>query len=400
MKNKNVNECIKSGLAKISIDSDSSFLLKMKRKEYEKMRNKNIIKWFTIPTLVLSVFIAFFIFTNDRNSKGNISIISFDVNPSIEIKVDEKNKIVDVTALNDDGKKIIEGMDFSNTNLKTTINALMGSMISQGYIDEITNSLLITVENEDSSKAEKVRTEILKNINEYLSNKTIDASVLSQSIVSDSNLEKLAVENNISTGKANLINKIIENNSLFTFEELAKLSINELNILASKNTTSIEIVGQVSEKSYIGTDKVKKIISERLKVDISALKRLDIELDYDDGKMVYDVEFYYLNIEYDLEIDAKTGDIIKFESDGEISENELSSIKDNDIKYIGKEKAKEIALKHAKLNENNVKDLDIEFEYKNGIALYEIDFESEKYEYEYKINAITGKIIFSEKEYD
>ena len=47
--------------------------------------------------------------------------------------------------------------------------------------------------------------------------------------------------------------------------------------------------------------------------DQVSLKR--VELDFDNGVQVYEVEFYYNNVEYSYEINANTGDILKYEQD-------------------------------------------------------------------------------------
>ena len=65
----------------------------------------------------------------------------------------------------------------------------------------------------------------------------------------------------ITLGKAQLIQEILGKNSLHTFDELAPLSINELNILLGKEgaETHVEVVGTASEKGYIGETKAKEI---------------------------------------------------------------------------------------------------------------------------------------------
>ena len=40
-----------------------------------------------------------------------------------------------------------------------------------------------------------------------------------------------------------------------------------------------------------------------------------VELDRDDGRMIYEIEFRVDRTEYDYEIDALTGDVLKAESD-------------------------------------------------------------------------------------
>lgn len=64
---------------------------------------------------------------------------------------------------------------------------------------------------------------------------------------------------------------------------------------------------------------------------------------------------------------------------------------------ISYEKAKEIALNHAGVKETDVHDYEIELEKDDGVLKYEISFEVDNKDYEYKINAKDGKIISFEK---
>jgi len=69
-------------------------------------------------------------------------------------------------------------------------------------------------------------------------------------------------------------------------------------------------------------------------------------------------------------------------------------------KKISRDEAKKIALKHAGLKEADVRGLEIELDFERGAYEYEVSFESGKYDYDYDIDALTGKIKFSEKEID
>lgn len=62
-------------------------------------------------------------------------------------------------------------------------------------------------------------------------------------------------------------------------------------------------------------------------------------------------------------------------------------------------KAKKIALSKAGVKENEVFDLEVEKEHKNGQITYEVNFESSTFEYEYII-AADGSVLHSEKEYN
>ncbi|MCD7813987.1 MAG: fibronectin type III domain-containing protein [Lachnospiraceae bacterium] len=68
--------------------------------------------------------------------------------------------------------------------------------------------------------------------------------------------------------------------------------------------------------------------------------------------------------------------------------------------YIGITKAKSIALTDAGVTESTVRDLEAEFDWEKGVAVYEVSFEYGNYEYDYEINAITGAILEKKVERD
>lgn len=79
------------------------------------------------------------------------SVIEIDVNPSIEIEVSKNEKVRDIDALNDEAEIIIGDMDFDGVDIDVAVNALIGSMIKCGYIDETNSSVLVSVRGKDGS---------------------------------------------------------------------------------------------------------------------------------------------------------------------------------------------------------------------------------------------------------
>ncbi len=59
---------------------------------------------------------------------------------------------------------------------------------------------------------------------------------------------------------------------------------------------------------------------------------------------------------------------------------------------ITKERAKEIALEHAKIKETDITDYEIDLDNEDGKLVYEISFESNGKEYDYDVDATTGKV--------
>lgn len=126
------------------------------------------------------------------------------------------------------------------------------------------------------------------------------------------------------------------------------------------------------------------------------------ELDYSHGTQVYDIEFYTSDTKYDYEIDASNGTVLEKNIEQfQIQTNPTdSAINSSSNDYIGVDRAKEIALNHAQMNESDVQFAKAKLENDDGGVEYEIEFYSGKIEYDYTIDAVSGNIIEYDVDYD
>lgn len=298
----------------------------MKKDTNLKQKNKYLTPKLTGALALIAVCIITFIGINQYNDIYKTdSIISFDVNPSIEIKTNKDKEIIEVTSLNKEGKEILDDMDLKNVDLDVATNAIIGSMLKNGYLTVDENSILVSVKNNDIKKANELTKEITDDINEILNKSSIKGSILSQ--VYDDNdkaTTELANKNNISEGKARLINNILNSNikdskgNNYTFESLSKLSINELNLLLSSKNTEIKNTntqGEASTSSYITKENAKQNALSDAGISENDIRDLEIELDADAGILIYEIEFETSNNEYEYEINARTGEIINKNTD-------------------------------------------------------------------------------------
>ena len=118
------------------------------------------------------------------------------------------------------------------------------------------------------------------------------------------------------------------------------------------------------------------------------------ELDRDDGRQVYDVEFYAGNTEYDYEIDANSGDIRSVDNDIENYDGHNVSASVS----VDLESATATALADAGVSEDQVIRLRAELDEDDGRLYYEIDFIYNELEYEYEVDANSGKIVSTDRE--
>ena len=159
-----------------------------------------------------------------------------------------------------------------------------------------------------------------------------------------------------------------------------------------------------AEATKITRDEALKIALEDAGLTQDQIRDLEVELDKDGGELHYDVDFEVNDKDYDYEIDAETGKILKKQvpkqASATTSSSSSSSSSSSASKYISRTEARDIALKHAGLSSSQVRDLEVELDKDGGTVHYDVDFEADGYDYDYEINAESGKILKSEKERD
>ncbi|MBS7366139.1 MAG: PepSY domain-containing protein [Oscillospiraceae bacterium] len=362
----------------------------------EKRKNKKLSRILSIAAVFVLLIAGVFLYKNFTGSDA-AALVSIDVNPSIELEVDADERIIIARALNDDGKKVLSGMKLEGTDLNTGVNAIVGSMLKNGYIDELRNSVLVSVSGDGSIDTAALEAKLMQEVSSALDGA---GAVVAQNLDDiDDDTRKLAERYGISVGKAAFIEKIIELNPTLKVEELAPLSINELCLLANgKEIGGTLYSGSTSDKAYIGAERAKSIALSHASLAETAVFDLDCELDYEYGRMVYEVDFDANGAEYEYEIDAKSGDILLFEIERNGAKQQGGSMTQESAGYIGDEKAKSIALSNAGLTAASVTGLISELDSDDGAAVYEVEFIYGGYEYEYKIDAKSGAIIESDKE--
>lgn len=361
-----------------------------------------------------------------QSVNGVASIVSLDVNPSIELKVNKNEKVLSATPMNDDAKEILDGMNLKGTQADVAMNAIIGSLLQHGYVDELANSILITVEDDDQARGEKLQQALTQQADAALASAQVNGAILSQVMVHSDELSQKAQEYGISAGKAALIQAVVEgSNNTKTFEDLVGLSINELNLLYTAQlslpandddlgiiggtdgptaiyTTDSTILasGSASQNAYIGAEAAKTAALKHAGFSASQVTFLDAEYDYDDGRMIYEVEFHVNGTEYDYDIDALTGAVVKYQSEKNGTNTSGSSSSSTDTSaYIGESAAKTAALNHAGVKESSTKYCNAWLEWDDGRPeCYEVEFMVNNTRYEYKIALTSATVLESEQE--
>ena len=409
-----------------------------RNKNHVRSRSKSVFSAVAAAAAVFLLFVISFPTIRGTFFSPDYSVVMLDVNPSLSMNVDENEKVLSVEALNDDAKEILGSMDLKGTSLETAVNAVIGSMLQKGYLSDIQNSILVSVENKDADRSARLQEQISRIISQAVANSSMDAAVLSQTISDDNaDLAELAEKYSISLGKTALIQEVVNQKPGTTFESLASMSINEIALIISSNNVSADSVtqtGTASDKAYIGEENARTKACEHAGVAAGDVIKSEVKLDSEHGIMIYEVEFKTADMECEYEINACTGEVVDFEKEminhqnqtvtgseaeteavKETSGHEYDDDHDDDHDsehtsahhssgssqpaidtYIGNEKALSIALEHAGLSASALTKKEIELDDEDDRMIYKVELEAGKDEYEYEIDAVTGDILEAE----
>ncbi len=429
-----------------------------------KRRVRRIVPWLAAACLALLIVGGVTL----QRATAVASVISLDVNPSFELRISSSEKVLSCAALNADAQAVLGDMNLNGTQLDVAVNAIIGSLVQNGYLDSISSAILISVEDSDTQRASRLQADLTSQVDTALQNASANASILSQIFTQDAGLETRAQQNNISVGKAALIQSVLSLNGALDFDELAALSVEELQQLQETGAPGMPIgrsQAAYAAQEYAGALEVSAITYEvdpeldeyppHYEVELytafgeyeymvdaytgeilagpanilenafgstpvtssdslggagigiqgakaaalaaaglteGEVTALTVKGDYDDGRLEYEVAFWYNSTEYEYDIDGTTGAVLKQEQEAHASAPSDS--------IISPEAARDAALTHAGLSLGDVYELEVEAELDEWIPCYQVEFKAGGMEYEYEINASTGQILAVEKDWD
>ena len=159
------------------------------------------------------------------------STITLDINPSICICVNRNSEVLSMEGFNSDGEAIINNLkNAKHRKLNEVVTEMITSIADKGYFkDEIENSVLISVDAENTQVAQNFITELSEDISLVMEQRHISGNIISQQLTNvDTKVDKLAEKLHISKGKATLVKEISACDKQLSEETLANMKISEL----------------------------------------------------------------------------------------------------------------------------------------------------------------------------
>lgn len=357
-------------------------------------------RWMTFTAAMLAVLVGLGIGVQSwRSGHAVASVVSLDVNPSIQLQVNRKERVLSAEPLNAEAWDVLRGMELEGTQVNVAVNAIVGSLLQHGYLTDLGSAILISVEDRDPQRAGRLEAELNQSVSAVVENAVVHSQVLAYDAGQEPEPE------GISSGKAALIRAIQNLNGALSFEDLAALSVEELWQLRDAGAPGLPI-------GLGGAAYAAQAYANVLEVD-SFVWEADAELD--ETPAHYEVELYQPHnedLKYEYLVDAYTGEILEglpnilqismpedlYNGGQTATDTPAAGTASGTKSLIGEARAKSVALDHAGLQESGVRYCNAWLEYDDGrMEHYEVEFGTDSARYEYEIGLYDGAVLKSEQ---
>ena len=241
------------------------------------------------------------------------TIVTMDVNPSIQFELNQDDEVVGISAGNEDAKKILEKVDVEDDDANKAVNKIVDSLVDEGHLSTENNTVLLSVDNDDDDKRIELEQKLGETIQSSLKENSIDGAIFSQDMDIDDDVESLIKKYDISYGKATLIEKILDENDdnqkAYKVEDLVKLNAQELIMIYQSMERKDDdiLLGSVSTSKYITSDEALAVALSDAGLAQNQIADLEIDYDIENGVLTYEIEFKGNGKEYEYEINASKG---------------------------------------------------------------------------------------------
>lgn len=210
------------------------------------------------------------------------SVITLDANQSVEIVTNKHMQIMTVKTFDQNVQDKLDAENLDQTNLEASVGQIITTMIKNGYIDADKNVVMVSVENQNTAKADNLAGSLSQVIKASATAENVSATVVNQTVAPDQKAETEAQQYNVSTGKLNVMKEIVVADSSLKMETLASMSLTDLLVVSKEKAVDLTSVIKVdeSEKETKGIDTaVPPIVTEPINTPTETVTETTVKPD-------------------------------------------------------------------------------------------------------------------------
>ena len=329
--------------------------------------------WAKLGTMAacLALVLCTGIATHAIRSNATAGTFTMDVNPSVEYTIAKSGSVKNVRSLNSDAENALSDVALGKQSVETALTRTVAAYEACGYMENGEATVLISFDSRLDANAE-LKASLSAEIQQALEQTdAVGTLVFHSELTENAEAAKIAEEFHVSLGRADWILTAANKTGLPT-NEVARMSLDEL-----LKFQEVSGISSVCVSKFISLEEAKKIALKDAKLDELTQKIVFTreELNRNQGKPCYLLEFYTGTNQYFYQIDAKSGSIIYAG------------------KFITLSEAKKIALDDAGVNVKVV--FTTEELVAGGIKTpyYRFVFADTKTQWTYRIDAVLGTVL-------
>ncbi|MFA7130873.1 MAG: hypothetical protein WC167_03525 [Bacilli bacterium] len=198
---------------------------------YRKMRPKLSIKRSLVYSLMLSIGLILSLLTFLNLQSVSNSYVIIEINPMVELEINNKDKVTDVSSLNVDGFFLLENIDLIDKKIEEALLILLNEAEKQGYLQTEDSKLTVSAINKNDLLETKIASRIKETVEKHRPG----------IVRSHDEWKEKAAELGISLGKMVLINQVMGADSNLTIEEALTMDHKALMAILKENAqTKVE----------------------------------------------------------------------------------------------------------------------------------------------------------------
>ncbi len=188
------------------------------------------------------------------------SQVEIDVNPSLKLSLNRRERVLSAEALNADGAELVDGRSLKGKSVEQAMDQVVDSLVAKGYLqkDREKQAVLVTVSGKNEAKAQQLKAAVAANVEQTLSEKEVQAVVYDQVVQVTKELEDLAEAYQVSVGKAEFVGQLVNENDALSQDQQDAYS-------RMIGQTMEELTEEIDKNDYLVSSRVTIIRTEPVK---------------------------------------------------------------------------------------------------------------------------------------
>ncbi len=226
--------------------------------------------------------------TTDETETRESTLLTVDINPSVEFIVDEDGTIESYHFLNEDAEIVLAELELEGLNYEEALDLYLEEATELGYIDVDAddNAVFISTsedeENgEEAENEENLRERVKGKVNEHFQNRGILGAAVEKDLHEE--YGELAETYDIGLGQARMIARAVELDEELTMEEAVGMNMGDImSILRADHQNRMESFREErQEQAKAFRDAMKEEVREKVEAHRSAHENAEENADFD-----------------------------------------------------------------------------------------------------------------------